>query len=51
MGIRDLAGSVGVHRAYLSRLEREQRGASDDTIIRIAEALSVPIKAITRDPA
>lgn len=51
MGIRGLAESVGVHRAYLSRLERGQRGASDDTVIRIAEALSVPIEAITRDLA
>lgn len=51
MGIRGLADSVGVHRAYLSRLERGQRGASDETVIRIAKALAVPVEAITRDAA
>jgi transcriptional regulator with XRE-family HTH domain len=51
IGIRGLADSVGVHRAYLSRLERGQRGATDETVVRIAQALAVPIEAITRDAA
>jgi len=51
MGIRGLAESANVHRTYLSRLERGQRGATDETIIRIAEALAVPVEAITRDAA
>lgn len=51
IGIRGLAESVKVHRTYLSRLERGQRGATDETIIRIAEALAVPVEAITRDAA
>lgn len=51
LGIRGFADSVEVSRAYLSRLERGHRGATDATLERIAEALNVPVEAITRDAA
>jgi transcriptional regulator with XRE-family HTH domain len=51
VGLRGLATTIGRHRSYLSRLERGERGASDDTLILIAAALGESVDAITRDSA
>lgn len=42
-----LAERIGRDRGHLSRLERGQAGASDETVRRIAAALEVPTDAIT----
>ena len=38
---------IGVTRQYLRRLEQGQRGATEDTLKKLAEALDVPYEAIT----
>lgn len=50
LSIRGLARQTGRDRGHLSRIERGQAGASETTVRRIAEALGVPIAAITHDP-
>ena len=47
IGLRRLAEAIGIDPSYLSRIEKGTRGASDGTLHRYAEALNVPIAAIT----
>ncbi|MGK4583454.1 helix-turn-helix domain-containing protein [Kitasatospora sp. HPMI-4] len=47
--MRRVAGMAGTHRSTILRIEREQRGASPAVLQRIADALGVPIQAITRE--
>ena len=47
MSLRVLAQQVGRDRGHLSRIERDEAGASVQTIQRIAQALGVPPAAIT----
>jgi transcriptional regulator with XRE-family HTH domain len=49
LGLRKLADLAGVHRSYLSRLERGIKGASPETLVRIAGVLDVPVGAISND--
>jgi len=50
-GLRTLARRTELTRGFLSLIETGQRGASAKTIELIADALNVPIEAIThRDP-
>ncbi|GAA3032805.1 hypothetical protein GCM10020000_07300 [Streptomyces olivoverticillatus] len=51
VGLRGLAQQTGRDRSHLSRIERGEAGASDDTIQRIASALEVPLKAIIHKEA
>ncbi|WP_077057427.1 helix-turn-helix transcriptional regulator [Streptomyces sp. MP131-18] len=44
-----IADLIGRHRGFLCRIESGQRGASPDTLHRIATALDVPVAAITRE--
>lgn len=48
VSIRELARRADLTHGFLSRLEREQTGASEDTIRRIAAALEVSPEVITR---
>ena len=49
LGLRKLADLAGVHRSYLSRLERGIKGASPETLDKIAAGLDVSVDEIT-DP-
>jgi len=49
MGLRQLAHLISRDAAFLSRIERSQRGARDETLKSIAKALDVDIEAITRE--
>jgi len=49
MPLRRLADLTGIHPSTLSRIEREERGAGDEVITRIAEHLGVRIASITRE--
>lgn len=44
-----LAEKTGLHRTYISALEREQRNISLDNVQRIAEALSVSAFILFRE--
>lgn len=46
--LRDIAHRTGLSVGYLSRLERGEAGASDDTLRRIADALGVDPADLTR---
>lgn len=46
-GLRTLARRTKLNRGFLSQIETGQRGASLQTIERIALALDVPVEAIT----
>lgn len=48
-GLRQLAELIGTNPSHVSRIERDERGASDDIVQRIADALDVPPDAITRE--
>jgi transcriptional regulator with XRE-family HTH domain len=49
--IRDLAARAGLDVGYLSKIENKVKGASDETIERIAAGLEVTIGAISHpDP-
>lgn len=48
-GLRQLAALSNASPTHISRIEQGERGASDDTIQQIADALDVPIDAITRE--
>ena len=48
-GLRQLAQLAGISPTQISRIEQEKRGASEDARQRIADALDVPIEAITRE--
>ncbi|KJK55199.1 hypothetical protein UK12_30120 [Saccharothrix sp. ST-888] len=47
--IRGFAGMAGTHPSTVLRIEREQRGASPRVLQSLADALGVPIQAITRE--
>jgi len=47
LSIEQLAGRVGVTRFFLYRIERNERGASRQTLDALACALNVPYDAIT----
>ncbi|WP_018384628.1 helix-turn-helix domain-containing protein [Wenjunlia vitaminophila] len=50
VGLRQLADQIGRNRGYLSRLERDLvREPADEVVHLLAEALAVPVIAITRD--
>lgn len=49
MSLRRLAQLIGRDPGYLSRIEAEHRGATDETLRDIAKALKVPLAAITRE--
>ncbi|MEV6821290.1 helix-turn-helix transcriptional regulator [Nocardiopsis dassonvillei] len=44
-----LADLAGVHRTYMSSVERGQRNVGLDNIVAIAEALDVPIARLFRE--
>ncbi|WP_177246465.1 helix-turn-helix domain-containing protein [Actinacidiphila alni] len=46
LSLRGLARATERQPSHISRLERGQCGASDDTVGRIATALRVPVDAI-----
>lgn len=48
-GLRELERRTGLTRPFLSRLEREARGASLATLQLIAAALDVSVAAITKE--
>ncbi|HEY1820381.1 MAG TPA: helix-turn-helix transcriptional regulator [Trebonia sp.] len=47
IGLRGLSRQTGLNRGFLSQIELGRRGASARTLSRIAEALEVPVEAIT----
>src|SRR5690625_4847239 len=49
VSLRALAQTAGLTAGYIHRLETGARGATPDTLRRIAQALGVPINAITRE--
>jgi transcriptional regulator with XRE-family HTH domain len=49
ISLRQLAGATGLHRSFISRVERGLSGAGDDSLRGIAAALAVSTKAITRE--
>jgi transcriptional regulator with XRE-family HTH domain len=46
LGLRTLAEMVGINRSNLSRLERDEKTVSRETLERIAGHLSVPLEEI-----
>ncbi|MBW6503265.1 helix-turn-helix transcriptional regulator [bacterium] len=44
--LADVAAPAGISAPFLSRLERGQRGASDDVIRRLASILDVPVEEL-----
>jgi transcriptional regulator with XRE-family HTH domain len=49
LGIRAVEQRTGLDRGFLSRVERGQRGASDEELRLIAKAMDVPVAAINRE--
>ncbi|WP_405479994.1 helix-turn-helix domain-containing protein [Streptomyces anulatus] len=49
LSLTRLARLIDHAPSHVSRIEREQRGAAEDTLRQIAEVLQVPIAAITRE--
>lgn len=49
MSLRRLAGLIDRSPGFLSHIETEDDGASEETLDRIATHLAVPIEAITRE--
>ncbi|WP_335970898.1 helix-turn-helix domain-containing protein [Streptomyces sp. CA2R106] len=49
MSLRRMQALTGLDRGHLSRLERGLAGASDETILRCARVLDVPVAAITHE--
>lgn len=47
LSINRVAIHIGVTTAYLSRLERGQRGATLETLAKIADAIGVSVDAIS----
>jgi len=45
----DLARNAGVSQPFLSDLENNRRGAKEETMRRIAEALGVEVKDIVKE--
>jgi transcriptional regulator with XRE-family HTH domain len=50
LSLRGLARATERQPSHISRLERGLCGGSDDTVVRIARALRVPVDAITVNP-
>ncbi len=44
-----LAEKAGIHRTYLSSLERGERNVGLDNILRLARALKVPASSLFKD--
>ena len=42
----ELAANSGLHRAYIGIIERCEKGATLDTVEKIAEALGVPVSEL-----
>lgn len=49
MSLADLAARVGITRQALSHIELGNKGASPETLAKIAKELRVPLAAITID--
>src|SRR5690606_4933309 len=47
ISLQQLAKDIGRDVGFLSRVERDQQGAGDETLHRYAQRLNVPITAIT----
>jgi transcriptional regulator with XRE-family HTH domain len=47
ISLQQLAKDIGRDVGFLSRVERDQQGAGDETLHRYAKRLNVPITAIT----
>lgn len=47
ISLQRLAKDIGRDAGFLSRVERNQQGAGDDTLHRYAARLDVPVTAIT----
>ncbi|MER6635882.1 helix-turn-helix transcriptional regulator [Streptomyces microflavus] len=47
--VRQLARLAGRHPSTITRIQTEEKGASPETLERIATALQVPVEAITRE--
>lgn len=43
-----LARRIGVHRTYLGGIERGERNVSYENLLRVAEALAVPLSELQR---
>ncbi len=48
-GLRRFAAQVSVSPSHLSRIERDQRGAQPEVLVRIAQGLNVAIDDITQE--
>lgn len=51
MSLRDIKTATGLHKGYLSELERGIKDARPNTLVRIADALDVDVAAISQDPS
>ncbi|MGE7432788.1 helix-turn-helix domain-containing protein [Kitasatospora sp. NPDC001175] len=49
LSLREVAARTSRDAGFLSRVERGESGASEDTLRRIAAALTVPVAAINRE--
>lgn len=49
MSLRHLSVRVGKNRGFLSRVERNLQGASEQTLQAIAAVLETPLQAIVRE--
>ena len=47
LSLEQVAIHIGVSRHFLSRLERNQRGAKQETLEKLADAIGAPIDVIT----
>jgi len=47
LSLEQVAVHIGVTRQFLSRLERNQRGAQRETLEKLAEAIGAPFDVIT----
>ena len=45
----DLSRNAGVSQPFLCDLENNRRGAKEETLQRIADALGVPVKDLTKE--
>ncbi|MFE2346420.1 helix-turn-helix domain-containing protein [Kitasatospora cineracea] len=49
VSLRELARKTGLHRSFLSRVERGLSGVSESNLRRIADSLNAPVAAINRE--
>lgn len=47
LSVNKVANHIGVTRQFLGRLERGERGATRETLEKLAKAIGVPFDAIT----